>query len=143
MAASRSPASTTGAYRRSPPRSEEHTSELQSRRELVCRLLLEKKKPCDADSRRDSPRGSRSRRLHRRAFRRHRGPSLLRKPLEQPPALPRRHHQRSQDAGNETAAHRQGDLTVPGRQAAVTATTEDKRGTHRRSVGLARGGEFG
>src|SRR5690349_23883330 len=26
------------------PRSEEHTSELQSRRELVCRLLLEKKK---------------------------------------------------------------------------------------------------
>src|SRR5206468_11083818 len=29
-----------GAY----PRSEEHTSELQSRSELVCRLLLEKKK---------------------------------------------------------------------------------------------------
>src|SRR5438874_3227788 len=32
---------------RAPPpaaRSEEHTSELQSRRELVCRLLLEKKK---------------------------------------------------------------------------------------------------
>src|SRR5690349_23492759 len=28
-----------------PPRSEEHTSELQSRRDLVCRLLLEKKKP--------------------------------------------------------------------------------------------------
>src|SRR5690349_24834868 len=27
------------------PRSEEHTSELQSRRDLVCRLLLEKKKP--------------------------------------------------------------------------------------------------
>src|SRR5690349_19196971 len=27
-----------------PPRSEEHTSELQSRRDLVCRLLLEKKK---------------------------------------------------------------------------------------------------
>ena len=26
-------------------RSEEHTSELQSRRNLVCRLLLEKKKP--------------------------------------------------------------------------------------------------
>src|SRR5690349_24163044 len=26
-----------------PPRSEEHTSELQSRRDLVCRLLLEKK----------------------------------------------------------------------------------------------------
>src|SRR3712207_9132409 len=30
--------------RRSPTRSEEHTSELQSRQYLVCRLLLEKKK---------------------------------------------------------------------------------------------------
>src|SRR2546428_6870183 len=29
---------------RSAPRSEEHTSELQSRSDLVCRLLLEKKK---------------------------------------------------------------------------------------------------
>src|SRR3712207_7646048 len=29
-----------------PPRSEEHTSELQSRQYLVCRLLLEKKKKC-------------------------------------------------------------------------------------------------
>src|SRR5690625_2487732 len=29
-----------------PPRSEEHTSELQSRGHLVCRLLLEKKTPC-------------------------------------------------------------------------------------------------
>src|SRR5690349_23286065 len=29
-------------------RSEEHTSELQSRRDLVCRLLLEKKKPVDS-----------------------------------------------------------------------------------------------
>src|SRR3712207_7158717 len=29
---------------RTPPRSEEHTSELQSRQYLVCRLLLEKKK---------------------------------------------------------------------------------------------------
>src|SRR5690606_40242918 len=28
-----------------PERSEEHTSELQSRENLVCRLLLEKKKP--------------------------------------------------------------------------------------------------
>src|SRR3712207_8777768 len=28
------------------PRSEEHTSELQSRQYLVCRLLLEKKKTC-------------------------------------------------------------------------------------------------
>src|SRR3712207_6913258 len=31
---------------RHPPRSEEHTSELQSRQYLVCRLLLEKKKTC-------------------------------------------------------------------------------------------------
>src|SRR3712207_7854598 len=30
--------------REPPPRSEEHTSELQSRQYLVCRLLLEKKK---------------------------------------------------------------------------------------------------
>src|SRR2546427_7798411 len=30
--------------RRPPPRSEEHTSELQSQSNLVCRLLLEKKK---------------------------------------------------------------------------------------------------
>src|SRR3712207_6889073 len=30
--------------RRAPPRSEEHTSELQSRQYLVCRLLLEKNK---------------------------------------------------------------------------------------------------
>src|SRR5207342_3760936 len=37
-----------GSHRRGPPgpvrRSEEHTSELQSRENLVCRLLLEKKK---------------------------------------------------------------------------------------------------
>src|SRR5690606_40528804 len=31
-------------------RSEEHTSELQSRENLVCRLLLEKKKTCDRSS---------------------------------------------------------------------------------------------
>src|SRR5438874_9442137 len=31
-------------YSRNSGRSEEHTSELQSRRDLVCRLLLEKKK---------------------------------------------------------------------------------------------------
>src|SRR6266536_4380013 len=41
-------------YRRTPgrvapPRSEEHTSELLSRVELVCRLLLEKKKPTYSD----------------------------------------------------------------------------------------------
>src|SRR6266403_4199842 len=44
-----SPASPRGA-----PRSEEHTSELQSRRELVCRLLLAKKKEIAICSRRRS-----------------------------------------------------------------------------------------
>src|SRR5204863_1733342 len=43
----RMPGSRAGAVgeclRRGNPRSEEHTSELQSRRDLVCRLLLEKK----------------------------------------------------------------------------------------------------
>src|SRR5215813_15568395 len=34
----------TAYQEKSPPRSEEHTSELQSRPHLVCRLLLEKKK---------------------------------------------------------------------------------------------------
>src|SRR3712207_9282764 len=34
---------TSRAWRRSKARSEEHTSELQSRQYLVCRLLLEKK----------------------------------------------------------------------------------------------------
>src|SRR5690606_40840327 len=34
----------SGALRVAAPRSEEHTSELQSRENLVCRLLLEKKK---------------------------------------------------------------------------------------------------
>src|SRR6266536_5413237 len=46
-AASGSRTCSTGAAtssRRSRPRSEEHTSELQSRVDLVCRLLLEKKK---------------------------------------------------------------------------------------------------
>src|SRR3712207_8197863 len=38
------PGSAAGGRRPSPPRSEEHTSELQSRQYLVCRLLLEKKK---------------------------------------------------------------------------------------------------
>src|SRR5215475_259026 len=43
----RSPPATWSGARWSPPasaRSEEHTSELQSREKLVCRLLLEKKK---------------------------------------------------------------------------------------------------
>ena len=34
---------TRTAYKEAGVRSEEHTSELQSRRNLVCRLLLEKK----------------------------------------------------------------------------------------------------
>src|SRR5204862_3182214 len=39
-------------------RSEEHTSELQSRRDLVCRLLLEKKKKkINTDERRWKPNG--------------------------------------------------------------------------------------
>src|SRR5260221_9915588 len=37
----------------SPPRSEEHTSELQSHSDLVCRLLLEKKKKNDQPSTRN------------------------------------------------------------------------------------------
>src|SRR2546429_2397725 len=39
-----------------PPRSEEHTSELQSRLHLVCRLLLEKKKHHDPNQRSRRPR---------------------------------------------------------------------------------------
>src|SRR2546427_8785879 len=39
-----SPRSVVLCERRSPMRSEEHTSELQSQSNLVCRLLLEKKK---------------------------------------------------------------------------------------------------
>src|SRR6266511_1516194 len=51
------------------PRSEEHTSELQSRENLVCRLLLEKKKEHRSRARqgsergRDGPRASRAREL--------------------------------------------------------------------------------
>src|SRR5437588_8026779 len=37
-------AGSAGARRSAPVRSEEHTSELQSHSDLVCRLLLEKKK---------------------------------------------------------------------------------------------------
>src|SRR2546422_6975289 len=40
---------------REPARSEEHTSELQSRLHLVCRLLLEKKKTCPKPSRGQLP----------------------------------------------------------------------------------------
>src|SRR6266496_5181752 len=42
----------TARRHRHPPRSEEHTSELQSRRDLVCRLLLEKKKKTKRKSQR-------------------------------------------------------------------------------------------
>src|SRR5438445_8222050 len=41
---SRGSAPPTGSHRVRRSRSEEHTSELQSRQYLVCRLLLEKKK---------------------------------------------------------------------------------------------------
>src|SRR6266403_1327047 len=46
------------AMRTMASRSEEHTSELQSRRDLVCRLLLEKKthRSCQAGHRTCSPR---------------------------------------------------------------------------------------
>src|SRR5437870_10050676 len=44
MSSSASRAFALPAARASPRRSEEHTSELQSRGHLVCRLLLEKKK---------------------------------------------------------------------------------------------------
>src|SRR2546430_13697952 len=39
--------SATTSPSRTASRSEEHTSELQSQSNLVCRLLLEKKKECD------------------------------------------------------------------------------------------------
>src|SRR5690625_6303279 len=45
MAVSRKPAMAAGTRPYIISRSEEHTSELQSRGHLVCRLLLEKKKP--------------------------------------------------------------------------------------------------
>src|SRR5438874_3806575 len=49
-------------------RSEEHTSELQSRRELVCRLLLEKKNEVGRSHRR-AANGARSRERRLRALR--------------------------------------------------------------------------
>src|SRR5258707_2274375 len=45
---STSRAARTNGLHKSTGRSEEHTSELQSRQYLVCRLLLEKKKPAVA-----------------------------------------------------------------------------------------------
>src|SRR2546421_7916509 len=52
----RSETETVRASRRCGIRSEEHTSELQSRSDLVCRLLLEKKKQSDSASARRRPR---------------------------------------------------------------------------------------
>src|SRR5438105_7615065 len=52
--------SETARTERCPKRSEEHTSELQSRVDLVCRLLLEKKK-----NKHTSPRNARKWRRHR------------------------------------------------------------------------------
>src|SRR5437016_9446608 len=51
--------------RRHCDRSEEHTSELQSLTNLVCRLLLEKKKEMESNtsSRRSSSKGGRPKRL--------------------------------------------------------------------------------
>src|SRR2546430_7720949 len=40
-----------------PPRSEEHTSELQSQSNLVCRLLLEKKNKADLGEHREADHG--------------------------------------------------------------------------------------
>src|SRR2546430_7707227 len=45
-----SPGSARPSSRRAPRRSEEHTSELQSQSNLVCRLLLEKKKNNSLDN---------------------------------------------------------------------------------------------
>src|SRR5260221_1353414 len=47
MRSTESSSTTPGCARRHSSRSEEHTSELQSHSDLVCRLLLEKKKKLD------------------------------------------------------------------------------------------------
>src|SRR2546430_13492935 len=49
-----------GINKRGDPRSEEHTSELQSQSNLVCRLLLEKKKHIHAMNQSHVPRRYRS-----------------------------------------------------------------------------------
>src|SRR3712207_8610481 len=43
LSSARTDSCTSGPLKRAPKRSEEHTSELQSRQYLVCRLLLENK----------------------------------------------------------------------------------------------------
>src|SRR3989449_2546455 len=76
-------------------RSEEHTSELQSRLHLVCRLLLEKKKirgVAEANAQRPIHRRRWPHRFHRRVHK-HRGARPQSRPLarrSRPPALPRR-----------------------------------------------------
>src|SRR2546422_4053148 len=57
-----------GTYRRVQARSEEHTSELQSRLHLVCRLLLEKKKK-KKQTRRERHRGRKDHAQRGRAVR--------------------------------------------------------------------------
>src|SRR2546429_3426010 len=64
----------------SPLRSEEHTSELQSRLHLVCRLLLEKKKPHPRPARHRAPAP-----LAAPPPRPHRGPTPARRPCSRPP----------------------------------------------------------
>src|SRR6266508_6374581 len=54
-----SPGTGRSPVQRVPPRSEEHTSELQSRGHLVCRLLLEKKKNRELEA--PSPKNQRKR----------------------------------------------------------------------------------
>src|SRR6202044_4283543 len=54
--ARRSPCGLCSPLRGLSPRSEEHTSELQSRENLVCRLLLEKKKNIKKPRPRNEPR---------------------------------------------------------------------------------------
>src|SRR2546422_7510804 len=51
MQSARAASSVSNRCTRATMRSEEHTSELQSRLHLVCRLLLEKKKKTKADGR--------------------------------------------------------------------------------------------
>src|SRR5947209_10036221 len=65
-AASRPRRAVGRTHRHGCRRSEEHTSELQSRQYLVCRLLLEKKKPsAPASGNRRRARASRARALAR------------------------------------------------------------------------------
>src|SRR5437667_1264279 len=53
----------TNTARKPDPRSEEHTSELQSHHDLVCRLLLEKKKRSLINHARSSRKHARARRV--------------------------------------------------------------------------------